>query len=84
MNPRAAAWVVFAVSAIAAAAALAAASANLLAGTPAGDLPVFAATLAITGWSGLAAGWAVQRWSAPWASPRASCSSRGSASPCLS
>src|SRR5690606_35290968 len=37
----------------------------LFAETPRGDLPAFTATLAATGWSGLAAGWAVQRWSSP-------------------
>lgn len=47
------------------ASATAAIAANRVAGTPAQDLPVFVATLATTGWLGLATGLAVQRWSRP-------------------
>ncbi|MGE0599967.1 MAG: sensor histidine kinase [Dehalococcoidia bacterium] len=48
---------------IVAASVTAALAANRIADTPGSDLPLFIATLATTGWLGLAAGLAVQRWS---------------------
>ena len=52
-------------AAILTASAFAALAANQIAGTPNRDMPFFIATLATTGWLGLAAGLAVQRWSNP-------------------
>lgn len=54
-----------AIAAILAAACAAALLSRVFGETHAADLPVFTATLATTGWFGLAAGWAVQRWSTP-------------------
>lgn len=51
--------------AIVATACLAALAAHAFGDTPTSDLPLFAATLAATGWFGLLAGWSVQRWSSP-------------------
>ena len=63
MTTRSFGLAVAAVLAIVAAAGAAALAANRLADTPVKDTPVFALTLAMTGWLGLAGGWAVQRWS---------------------
>lgn len=43
--------------------AVAALAANRFADTPRADLPALSVTLAATGWSGLVAWWAIQRWS---------------------
>ncbi len=53
------------VAGILAASVFAAFAANRVSDTPNGDMPVFIATLAATGWLGLVAGLAVQRWSRP-------------------
>ncbi len=65
MNRRTLGKAAAAVVAIAVASGVAGLTAHHFGGTPSADLPLFMLTLAATGWAGLLAGWAFQRWTSP-------------------